>query len=60
MANTLSQDGSPATLVAIIVAARKSGNRDLERQMRRELKEQFQVTLSFARELESECEHADT
>ncbi len=40
---------SPATLVTIIVAARRSGNRELEREMRRELKERFQVKLSFAK-----------
>ena len=41
---------SPATLVAIIVAARRAGNRELEREMRRQLEERFRVKLSFARE----------
>jgi hypothetical protein len=41
---------SPATLVAIIVAARRAGNRELEREMRRQLEQRFRVKLSFARE----------
>ncbi len=41
---------NPAMLVAIIIAARRSGNRELEREMRRLLKEQFRVKLSFIRE----------
>jgi hypothetical protein len=42
--------GSPATLVAIIVAARRDGDRELERQARRQLEERFGVKLSFARD----------
>ena len=38
---------SPATLVAIIIAARRSGNRDLEREMRRQLLTLYQVKLIF-------------
>ena len=38
---------SPATLVAIIIAARRSGNRDLEREMRRQLLTLYQVKLTF-------------
>ena len=38
----------PATLVAIVIAARRAGNRQLERRMRRELEEDFQVSLRFA------------
>jgi len=41
---------SPATLVAIIVAARQAGNRELEREMRRQLEQRFRVKLSFVRE----------
>jgi hypothetical protein len=41
---------SPATLVAIIVAARRAGNRELEREMRRQLEHRFRVKLSFVRE----------
>ena len=40
---------SPATLVAIIVAARRAGNRELEREMRRQLEQRFRVKLSFVR-----------
>jgi len=43
---------SPATLVAIIVAARRAGNRELEREMRRQLDQEFGVKLNFAKELE--------
>ncbi len=48
--NQESHTESPATLVAIIVAARRSGNRELEREMRRQLEHQFHVRLSFIRE----------
>ena len=41
---------SPATLVTIIVAARRAGNRELEREMRRQLEQRFRVKLSFVRE----------
>jgi excisionase family DNA binding protein len=41
---------SPATLVAIIVAARRAGNLELEREMRRQLEQLFRVKLSFVRE----------
>jgi len=40
---------SPAIYVAIIVAARRANNRELERAMRRQLVEQFDVRLSFVR-----------
>jgi hypothetical protein len=40
---------SPATLVAIIVAARRAGDRELEREARRRLEERFGVKLSFVR-----------
>jgi hypothetical protein len=43
---------SPATLVAIIVAARRAGDHELERETRRRLQERCHVTLYFARELE--------
>jgi hypothetical protein len=41
---------SPATLVAIIVAARRAGDRELERDARRCLEERFGVRLTFARD----------
>jgi len=41
----------PATLVAIIVAARRAGDRELERETRRQLEERFQVKLNFVRGL---------
>jgi hypothetical protein len=44
-----SKTDSPATLVAIIVAARRAGDRALEREMRRQLDERFGVRLSFER-----------
>ena len=44
----------PATLVAIIVAARQAGDRQLETEMRRKLKEGFGVKLTFARELDNQ------
>ena len=45
-------ENSPATLVAIIVAARRAGDRELERHCRRELLEGFGVRLSFSRPTE--------
>ena len=42
-----SYTGNPATLVAIIVAARRAGNRELEREMRRHLLEQHKVKIRF-------------
>ena len=41
---------SPSTLVAIIVAARRAGDRELERDARRSLEDRYGVRLSFARE----------
>lgn len=41
---------SPASLVAIIVAARRAGDRELERESRSNLQERFGVKLQFARE----------
>ncbi len=38
----------PSTLVAIIVAARRSGDRDLEREARRTLADQHGMRVSFA------------
>lgn len=38
------------TLIAIIVAARKSGDRQLERDTLRELREDHGIKLSFARQ----------
>ena len=39
---------SPATLVAILVAAKKAGDRELEREMRRRLRSCHGVRLTFA------------
>jgi len=51
----------PATLVAILVAARRAGDRELEREARRQLEERFRVKLRFLSELQSDREvaHAD-
>jgi hypothetical protein len=48
----MTQEGGPATatLVQIVVAARRAGDRELERQARRELQERHGVKISFARE----------
>jgi hypothetical protein len=46
--------GSPATLVAIIVAARRAGDRELEREARHELQSRFGVKLHFASELQKD------
>lgn len=45
---TANPNESPATLVAIIVAARRARDRDLERIMRRELEHRYGVRLTFA------------
>ena len=45
---------SPATLVAILVAARKAGYLDLVREMRARLEECYGVRLVFASELRAE------
>jgi hypothetical protein len=45
---------SPATLVAIIVAARRAGDRELEREARRQLEERCGVRLTFARPSQQE------
>jgi len=45
----MTQNSSPATLVAIIVAARNSKDRDLERTAKKELRERFGVNLTFQR-----------
>jgi hypothetical protein len=47
-----SETGSPATLVAIIVAARKAGDRELEREAKRKLRERYGVHVRFVRETE--------
>ena len=38
---------SPATLVAILVAAKRAGDRELEREMRRRLQTRHGVRLTF-------------
>ncbi len=40
-------DDSPATLVAIVVAAKRAGDRELEREARRLLSERFGVKVTF-------------
>ena len=47
MSNTACQT-LPSTLVAIIVAARRSGDRELERQTRRTLEAEHGMRISFA------------
>ena len=41
--------GSPAELVAILVAARRAGFRDLERSVREKLKSQHSIHVRFVR-----------
>ena len=48
------QDKSPSTLVATIVAAKRAGYRDLEREARWELEERFGIKLSFSRKAQSD------
>lgn len=43
------QTATPPALVAVVVAARKSGDRDLERAAIRELRESHGLRLSWAR-----------
>ena len=50
---------SPATLVAILVAARKVGDRDLVRAMRERLENEHGVKLVFLRECRAESEAVD-
>ena len=50
---------SPATLVAIAVAARRAGDRELERESRRQLQSRFGVRLSFTRNAEARKAVAD-
>lgn len=42
---------SPATAVAILVAARHSGDRNLERMARRRLANDFGIKITFSRKL---------
>jgi hypothetical protein len=49
MRNT--EQESPSTLVAILVAARRAGDRELEKDARQMLDERFGIKLCFAREL---------
>ena len=39
----------PSTLLAILIAARRGGDRDLERQVRRTLDDEHGIRISFAR-----------
>jgi len=43
---------SPTTLLAIAVAARRAGDRELEREMRYKLKTDFGIRLVFTRDAE--------
>lgn len=43
--------GSPAALVAIIRAAKLTGDRDLEQAARRELRERFKIELKIGTEV---------
>lgn len=52
------QTKSPATLVAIAIAARKTGDRDLERDAIRELHHAHGVRISFCRD-PSPSQHGD-
>lgn len=52
MAQETNSEGGPATLVAIIFAARRSADRELEREMRRKLEQRFGIKLIFARACE--------
>ena len=47
--NDTQANDSPATMVAIIVAARRAGDRELEREWRRRLRQRFGVNLIFVR-----------
>ena len=47
--NDTQANDSPAILVAIIVAARQVGDRELEREWRRRLRKRFGVNLIFVR-----------
>ncbi len=51
----VSSTENPANLVAIIIAARKVGNRELEREMRTRLEERHNVKIVFGREREVVC-----
>ena len=53
MSSTETMYDSPTTLVAIIVAARRAGDRELERSARRQLTEAFGVKLQFSRGLKN-------
>jgi hypothetical protein len=48
---------SPPALVAIAIAARKSGDRELERSALRELREGHGIALSFVRDRWREVRH---
>ena len=49
---------APQTLVAIVRAARLSGDRDLERAARRDLRDRFGIELTFNRNLRQGVGHA--
>ena len=51
---------SRATLVAILIAARRAGYQELEREMRRQLKQRIEAKLRFTRKFYNgeEVDHA--
>ena len=49
MAHTQSCSGTPAALVAIIQAARRTGDRETERAAKTELSKRFGIKLVFTR-----------
>ena len=53
---TATDTGSPATLVAILVAARRAGDRELERYARQQLHDQHAIRLTFARPTANKAE----
>lgn len=46
----MTTQSNPASLLAIMVAARKTGDRDLERQARQDLEAVHGIKISFAKE----------
>jgi hypothetical protein len=50
--------GGPPALLAIIQAARRAGDRDLERAARQELAEQYGIEVTFRRGRHGEVSHA--
>lgn len=54
------EDVSPQTIVAILIAAHRHGNRELERDMRSRLKDEYGVKLQFLRSYDGKgADHAE-